>query len=184
MKMAVRIPELRSRILNDLVLDLDRYGIQTEMATKYKVSIGYINKLVKIIKGEEAGFMVLASKQGYCSPQIVNSHEMLYIKVLLIQQPSLYLKEIQMRLFLDLGITISISRISVLLKNLGYSFKKMIRINERRLIPENIEYRFQYLCTVSNLNIHQLYFYDESGFVPLTGLRKYGHAIGRAVESQ
>jgi len=177
-------PIIRQRIMEDLIANNFKHGLQKEIAIKYKVSESFVNKLYKIAMQERHGVVLISSKQGYTKPSILNEHHVWYINVLLLQQPSLYLHELQFRLSEDLGVEASIPTLCNCLRKLGHTYKKMIRINERRLHPNNIARRINYLLSMQTYSFTQLFFFDESGFTGPQGLRKYGHGVGRITELQ
>ena len=96
------------------------------------------------------------------------------IENFLICDNSLTQKAIMVKLN-ELGISISQSKISKVLKEMGYSRKRLTKIPEGRNTEKNLDERRAYTLSMSSIQDESLVFIDETGFNLHTSLN-YGYS--------
>eukprot|EP01119_Soliformovum_irregulare_P016371 TRINITY_DN471_c0_g1_i2.p1 TRINITY_DN471_c0_g1~~TRINITY_DN471_c0_g1_i2.p1 ORF type:complete len:290 (+),score=46.42 TRINITY_DN471_c0_g1_i2:381-1250(+) len=142
------------------------------MANKYTESDGDYNDevLARLLEGE---FRTLPYRGK------LDSNHLEYIVLLVLQQPNIYLWEIQERLNEDCQLDLSLGQIGRVFNGLHLSRKKLSLIHIRRFSPENLALRCSYLQFVITISPDRLFFFDEAGFNSLCGMRRYGRSFER-----
>ena len=119
-------------------------------------------------------------KQG--RPSKLTDDDLAYIEYLKLERPSITSWEIRKKLVergsLPDGIALKNINIAVRTKlSIPFSRKRVVHANARRFTDANLQYTQAYINDLQTKNVHQLKFFDESGFqLPDTCNPQYGHA--------
>ena len=92
---------------------------------------------------------------------------------LLLNNPDMYLEELQQQLILAIGINVSANTTCRALKRLGFSRKKKTHISLQR----SEEKRQEFVNEMSYIPAHMLVWIDESGSNKMIEIREYGYSL-------
>lgn len=141
------------------------------IAKNLNVDPSTVQRTIKLF--EETGGVY--SIQGYreSTEKSLTSCDKFTILETVVENPSLYLSEIQQDLLMSTGTQISVPTISKYLHKSGFSHKKLMFIAQQR--SETL--RQQFKSHISVYDPSMLVFIDECGSDHKSALRKYGYAV-------
>ena len=142
-----------------------------QVANNLNVDPSTVQRTVQLF--EETG--TTYSIQGYhhnTTKKLSVDEEVAVIEAV-VENPALYLSDLQQYVLHTMGKSISISTICKLLQKQGFSHKKLSLIAQQR----NDELREQYVQDVSVYDPEMLIFLDETGCDRRTCLHQYGYAL-------
>ena len=142
-----------------------------------RVPKGTIYSIIKIYRRETR---VNALPRGGDRRSKLKDEDKERIRSFVDDDPTITLRKLVSRVCNELNKTISESTAQRCLKNLHYTFKRLIVVPERRNLSENItarrEYATMFLNLISENNDEKIYFLDELGF-SVTMRTRYGRAV-------
>ena len=142
-----------------------------EVATRLNVDPTTVSRTVKLF--EETG--TVCSIQGYHENawKKLSSQDELAIIEAVLDNPPMYLHELQNVVFQTSGTEISVSAICKFLRKQGFSHKRLTY----RALQRSEELRSEYLSEMSLYEPQTLVFVDETGSDKRSALRRYGYAL-------
>ena len=105
--------------------------------------------------------------------KILCEFEVFTILQTLIQKPTLYLHEVQERLFQVTGIWVHVSTICRTIKEQGFTRKKLQTIT----LQQSEEKRIQYMAEIAMFSADMLIWIDETGSDRRNSIRRYGYSL-------
>lgn len=147
-----------------------------EIVESFDLSKSTVLRIIRKIREDEKYLENFEKKGGQRNPvTLVRDDRMkVLIENYLIQDSSLTQKAIQTKLSTD-GYAISQSKISSLIKSMGYSRKRLTRVPEDRNSDRVLEMRRQYAISLMPIQDESMVFLDETGFNLHTS-RNYGYS--------
>ena len=157
--------------IRSLVIIKSLEGVQkADIATDLKISLASVKRIV-------ADYMVSGSSDSELAfsgrPRILNEESNAYIQHLVDQNCDIYLDEIQICLYEDLDLEVSLSTIYRTLERINYTTK----VTSKRAIEQDQEQREIFFIDMTNYDRAQLVFIDETGYNRHTLVRKRGRAL-------
>lgn len=142
-----------------------------EIASRLQIGVGTAHRLYK--RFEESG-EVSPKKRGSRpeSRKLDDLHE-LYVLGLVLENPSLYLRELCQKIKEATGTTVSSSCVCKLLHRNGFTRKKISQIAKQRCV----EFRGDYMARILHYPRDYLVFLDETGSDHRDHIRKFGYSM-------
>ena len=112
---------------------------------------------------------VVPRPRRYGPPRLLNDHEQLVLLRLILENPGIYLKEIQAALLVRFGVEVAVSTICKTLHAMGCSRQKIQHVASQ----QSAECRAKFMAKVSMYNPDMLVWVDETGCDRRNSMRKY-----------
>ncbi len=109
----------------------------------------------------------------------LNIDSVSYLLLLVEQNPTAYLWELQLILATHLDIDVSTETIRKTLIEIGLTRKKVSKVHLRRFSPRNLQWREIYLNLIQQADANRIFFFDECGFARHDTQRSYGWSSDR-----
>ena len=139
-----------------------------QIARNLSVDVSTVWRTVKLF--HDKGTVAPTKNKGYCK---LSEFEQFAILEVVIEKPSVYLKEICEHVHDLTGTVISESAVSRFLKRNNFSRKKLSNIARQR----NLALRIEFVDECKNYRPDMMVFVDETGCDRRSSMRAYGYAM-------
>ena len=113
------------------------------------------------------------TKQRHGPPRLLNDFEQTLLIQLIVNSPSIYLSEVQARLYDATGTTVHESTIRRTIHYLGFTRKKIEHIAYQR----SNTLRAEFMSDISIFDPNMIVWVDETGFRHTNSIRSYGYSL-------
>lgn len=143
-----------------------------QISRNLSISIGTAYNHFQLFK-DTGDVHALSCRTRRSTSRVVTNHEELIIVGLLLDDPSLYLREVNQKLKQSTGIDVSSSTICRIIHKNGFSRKKMKQIALQR----TVECRGKFIADAMFYNVNNFVWVDEMGTDRRDQARKFGYSL-------